>query len=180
MSNDIVKKVEDNLSTFNSLGYFDKKFVVGITLGEKNKKELVKEIYRIEDDEEAEIKIMTTLARKEINDSINEFNAIQTNLFKAKILSRSGEALDKQVDIMRDGLEEANQLKAASNISKLGLDIVKEENKKNENKTMRIIVENSGSVNINFGSEQISKSFIPKEEDIIEGEIVIEEIEEVE
>ncbi len=121
---------------------------------------------------------MTTLARKDISNAISEFNSIQLGLFKAKIINKSEEAIDKQVHIMRNGIEEQNRLKAANNISKLGMDVVKEETKKNENRSMKIIIENPGSVKIDFGSDQIAKSFMNiKKEDIIDAEI--EEIEEV-
>ena len=178
MANDIAKKIEDNLATFNALSYSDKKFVTGITLGEEDKITLVKRVYYIEDDDKAEIKVMTTLARKEIKSAINEFNAIQVNLFKAKILNRGEEAIDTQVEIMRDGLEESNRLKAASNISKLGLDIVKEENKKNENKGLKIIIENPGQITLNIDKETIASSFMNSGKEIIDAEIV--EVEEVE
>ncbi len=178
MGNDIAKKIEDNLATFNALSYSDKKFVTGITLGEEDKIELVKRVYFIEDDDKAEIKVMTTLARKEIQNAVNEFNAIQVNLFKAKILNRGEEAIDKQVSIMRDGTDESDQLKAASNISKLGLDIVKEENKKSLNKHLKIIIENPGMVQISVDKETIANSFMNNEKEIIDAEI-IEEVEEV-
>jgi hypothetical protein len=178
MENKLTKKLDDNLTKFNSLNYNDKAFTRSIVIGDLSKVEIVRKIYGIEDDVEADIKAMTSLAKPEIQGAIAELNKIQMSLMKAKMLNMSDEAFDEMQNIMRNGIEESNRLKAASTISKIGIDLVKEEEKKNPNVAMKIIIENpSGDININFGADKVMESFgnietveEVKEEKIIEGE----------
>lgn len=179
-TNEIESKVETTLTTFNALPILDKKFVRGIVTEKKDRIKYVMNLYNLNSESDADIKLMTLLGRNDIKQAMSEISSIQIAMFESSVLYKSEAAVNKMFDLMENSIDDEVQLKAATQVSKLGMEIVKEKSRKNENKTMKVIIENpSADVNINIGGfskEQVGNSFIPQEETVvIDAEIVPEE-----
>ena len=166
MTSDLENKVDAKLAKFNALNYKDKKFVRQIALGDRNKAEVAKDVYNLKTLEEGDIKAMTTMSRVDIAGALREINVLQATLLKSRILHMGDEALDKVYHLMINAEKESNRLKAATTITKMGVDLIKESEKNNPKDQMKLIINNpSGNVNVNFDSQKIMDSFANDDND---------------
>lgn len=171
--NEIEEKVDHLLDTaLGKCNLKEQQFVSRFILGE-DPLTVIKDVYRIQDDAMAKIKQLTLLAIPEVSKAISELQKSFSIVIKAKMNNMLPEALDIMGEAMNKKIKDDPyfNVNVAKDVAKMGLDLMKEDNRKSPGEGMTIKIDNV-TVNSAVAADRITAAFMGKKPEVIDAEIV--------